>query len=268
MNLSEASTENLVAFQLGAAICEPNMIGLTPVAVLPEGFEATSLEKHLPAPTRSRGITTLRDQASFVAFVKGLMGDATTVYGRYNPPQFLAVFNDTTPVAGPGWQDHRAQYDCPTSVEWNIWKGSDGKRMAQADFAQFIESNLPDINSPPAADMLEISRSLEAKKKVDFASGIRLSNGQNEITYTEEITGTAQKGKLSIPEIFTLGIAVLEGGTRYAVQARLRYRIDGGKLQMWYELVRPHKILEDAVNAVWSEVSEALSAPVLNGAPA
>ena len=31
MNLTEASTENLVAVQLGAAICEPNMIGATPV---------------------------------------------------------------------------------------------------------------------------------------------------------------------------------------------------------------------------------------------
>lgn len=268
MNLTEASTENLVAVQLGAAICEPNLIGNTPVAILPEGFSETSLEKFLPAPTRGKGTTTLRDQASFVAFVKGLMGDATTVYGRYNPPQFLAVFNDTTPAAGPGWKDHRAQYDCPVSVEWATWKGSSGKRMSQADFAQFIEDNLPDIASPPAADMLEISRSLEAKKQVAFASGIRLSNGQNEITYTEEVTGTAQKGKLSIPEVFEIGIAVLEGGVRYAVEARLRYRIDGGKMQMWYELVRPHKILEDAVSAVWGEIADSLGVPVLNGAPA
>ena len=268
MNLTEASTENLVAVQLGAAICEPNMIGATPVVILPEGFSETSLEEFLPAPTRGKGTTTLRDQASFVAFVKGLMGEATTVYGRYTPPQFLAVFNDTTPEAGPGWADHRAQYDCPVSVEWATWKGSSGKRMSQADFAQFIEDNLPDIASPPAADMLEISRSLEAKKQVAFASGIRLSNGQNEITYTEEVTGTAQKGKLSIPEVFEIGIAVLEGGVRYAVEARLRYRIDGGKMQMWYELVRPHKILEDAVSAVWGEIADALGAPVLNGAPA
>lgn len=268
MNLTEASTENLVAVKLGAAICDPNMIGSTPVVILPGGFSETSLEKFLPAPTRAKGLTMLRDQDSFVAFVAGLLNDSTTVYGRYNPPQFVAVFNDTTPAGGPGWKDHRAQYDCPTSVEWNIWKGADGKRMTQADFAQFIESNLPDIASPPAADMLEISRSLEAKKKVDFASGIRLSNGQNEITYTEEITGTAQKGKLSIPETFEIGIAVLEGGPRYAVEARLRYRIDSGKLQMWYELVRPHKILEDAVKEVWDGIATALGAPVLNGTPA
>lgn len=55
---------------------------------------------------------------------------------------------------------------------------------------------------------------------------------------------------------------------RYAVEARLRYRIDGGKMQMWYELVRPHKILEDAVSAVWDEIADALGATVLNGAPA
>jgi len=267
MSLSEASNENAVAIQMGAAICAPNLIGATPVVVLPEGFEPTSLEKYLPNPTRGKGTVTLRDQASFVILVKGLMDEATTVYGSYNQPQFLAVFNDTTPDAGPGWQDHRAQYDCPVSVEWNTWKNSSGKRMTQADFAQFIEDNLPDIAIPPAADMLEISRSLEAKKQVAFASGIRLSNGQNEITYTEEVTGTAKKGKLQIPETFEIGIAVLEGGVRYAIEARLRYRIDGGKMQMWYELVRPHKILEDAVSAVWGEIADALGVPVLNGAP-
>ena len=56
MNLTEASTENLVAVQLGAAICEPNMIGATPVVILPEGFSETSLEKFLPAPTRGKGL--------------------------------------------------------------------------------------------------------------------------------------------------------------------------------------------------------------------
>lgn len=85
--------------------------------------------------------------------------------------------------------------------------------MQQAEFAEFIERNLPDIVEPVGADMLEISRSLQAKKKVSFASGIRLANGQTELTYEEDIQGTAAKGKLQIPEIFKIGIKVIEGGS-------------------------------------------------------
>ena len=162
----------------------------------------------------------------------------------------------------------RQIYACPLSPEWQTWRAESGQQMNQEAFAQFIEDNLPDIAIPTAAEMLEISRSLEAKKKVNFASGIRLSNGQNELTYEEEITGTAQKGKLKVPEEFQIGIPVLEGGQRYAVNARLRYRIgDGGKLTMWYELIRPHKILDDAVHAVRLEIEQGTEMPVFNGKP-
>ena len=107
------------------------------------------------------------------------------------------------------------------------------------------------------------------KKKVNFAQGIRLSNGQNELTYEEQIEGTAGKGKFKIPEEFTIGIPVLEGGLRYAVQCRLRYRIvDGGNLTMWYEIIRAHKILEDAITEVWKSIEDQTGKKIFNGDPA
>lgn len=36
---------------------------------------------------------------------------------------------------------------------------------------------------------------------------------------------------------------------------------------MWYELVRPHKILEDAVAAVWSEIEQKTELTIFNGKP-
>ena len=48
----------------------------------------------------------------------------------------------------------------------------------------------------------------------------------------------------------------------------LRYRIaDGGALTMWYELLRPHKILEDAAHAVWTEIQDKTGLTVFNGKP-
>lgn len=266
MELNEATNESYVAMSLGAALNESETIGLIPLAVLPAGFKRESLEQYLPAPTRSRGNTTLRDMESFIALVKQeSKSEQTRIYGCFEPASFKAVFNDCF-MDSPGWRDHTATFSCPQSVEWKTWLGKNKSKMTQADFAQFIEDNLPDIASPPAADMLEISRTLEAKKKVNFASGIRLSNGQNELTYEEEISGTSAKGKLQIPETFTVGIPVLEGGAKYGVECRLRYRIeDGGKMFMWFDMLRPHKVVEDAIKQVWNSIEEGTGLPILNG---
>lgn len=237
-----------------------------PYIVIPAGATVQDGEPYLSAPLRKKGSVTLNDVGSFVAYVNAEKTAATRIYGQQTPPSFVAVLNDHGPE--PAWKDYRASYACPLSIEWKTWSGTSGRQMNQADFAAFIENNLPDIAVPPAADMLEISRSLEAKKKVNFASGIRLSNGQNELTYEEQVSGTANKGKLQVPEEFTIGIPVLEGGIKYAVSARLRYRIaDGGTLSMWYELIRPHKVLEDAVNEVWAIVADKTGLTIFNGKP-
>ena len=235
-----------------------------PIIVLPAGATTQDLSEYLLTPVRKKASVKLRDLKSFTDYVNAEKTPDTRIYGSYTPPGFTAVINDHG--ADAGWRDYTVGYVCPLAAEWSTWKGKSGTLMNQEQFAQFIEDNLPDIAIPAAADMLEISRSLEAKKKVNFASGIRLSNGQNELTYEEEISGTANKGKLQVPEEFTIGIPVLEGGLKYAVPCRLRYRIaDAGKLTMWFEMIRPHKILEDAVKAVWTEIEQKTELSIFNG---
>lgn len=252
------------ALLAGLSMAEPTDVDGTPVLVVPPGSRVEDLEKLLNTPTRRRGTIKLRDTDSFIRFVNEEKSRTTRIYYTQDNPSFVAVFNDDGD--SPGWKDHRAVFSCPLSAEWETWKERDGRSMSQIDFARFIEDNLPDIANPPAADMLEISRSLEAKKKVNFASGIRLSNGQNELTYEEEISGTAAKGKLQVPEQFTIGIPVFENGARYAVDVRLRYRIgDGGQLAMWYELIRPHKIMEDAVDNVRVQILDKTEVMMFNG---
>lgn len=243
--------------------------------LLPTGTKLQSLEQLQDAPNRARGTVNLRDMASFVAYVRERTGQAGAeqgantlrIYGQLGPkPGFRAVFNDHGKLRA-GWRDDVAVFDCPLSDEWTRWTSKNGVKMDQETFATWIEDNLPDIAEPAAADMLEIARSLEAKKKVNFASGLRLSNGEHQITYEEQIDGTAAKGRLHVPEVFALGVPVFEGGDRYRVEARLRYRIgDGGKLSMWYDLLRPHKIVEDAARFQWQYIEAELAVKVLNGA--
>ncbi|WP_225784705.1 DUF2303 family protein [Xenophilus sp. Marseille-Q4582] len=240
--------------------------GALPVAVLPAGYKVEALEKHLPVPLRKRGRTTLNDMVSFIAVVNDQKKDETRLYSTVNPPTFLAVFNDNATIAG--WRDHQAVYNAPLSPEWQTWLGQSGKAQTQSDFAQFIETNLPDIAEPNGADVLEVSRTLEAKKKVNFASSVRLSDGATQFTYEEDIQGTAQKGALKVPEIFVLAIPVFENGDLWRVEARLRYRIaDGGKLSIWYELVRPAKVIEAAVKDLREKIAAGTGLSILVGQP-
>ena len=277
MNETSNTTEARDIMDLGSALSEPVCAAIepgnsVPFVVVPEGYKVHDLESLFAAPTRARGEYMMNDANSFVALVNDLKSGNTRLYGvlgREGVPTFRAVFNDNAgEYRAPGWRDHVAIYNCPLSTEWKTWVANNGKSMNQEQFAKFIEDNAIDIASPPAADMIEISRTLEAKKKVNFSSGTRLDNGQTQITYEEEIQGTAAKGQLQIPQEFTVGLAVLEGGPKYAVAARLRYRIDGAKLSMWYDLLRPHKIIEDATMEVRAAIAVGTGLTVFNGMPA
>lgn len=235
----------------------------SPVAIVPDGFKVESLAPLLLARPRRYGATIhLGDVDSFVRYVKEhtarFVDDddvEATMYYTVEPARFTHIFNDHS-GAGPDWRDYRAIYTCPPSPEWRTWFGNNGKQKTQADFARFIEDNLPDVVAPPAADMLELSRTLEARKAVNFASSTRLSNGATELQYTEEITGTSQKGKMQVPDEFTIGIPVFKNGPGYRIICRFRYRLEGPRLLLWYEMVRPHKILEDAIKQVREQIEE------------
>lgn len=257
------------ALAAGAALADPRspseLVGGNPFVVVPKDYKIQDISQLLNKPTRNFGSVEVRDSESFCRYVRENKTPATRVYGTTTPARFVAVFNDSLPDE-PGWRDHTAVFNCALAREWSEWLARDGKAMEQVAFAQWIEQALPDLASPPAAEMLEISRSLEAKKKVNFASGVRLHNGENQLTYEESIEGTAAKGQLRVPEEFSIGIPVLENGPRYQINARLRYRIgEGGRLTMWFELIRPHVVLEDAINEVRKQIEQVTGIKPFNG---
>lgn len=279
MDLNDTQTEAIARATLAACHQDTRNVGTTPVVLLPEGFTVSNLEKLLPAPTRKRGTTVLNDAESFIAVVLDQKGDNTRLYSTINPPTFTAVFNHEGDVAG--WGDHKAKYNAPISPEWGAWGEVDGKRMNQVDMARFIEANMVDIvylqpnpearhpGSPDGATFLEICHTLEAKKKVNFKSSVRLPDGSTQFTYDEDVSGTAVNGTMAIPEQFTIGVPVFENGEKWMVDVRFRYRIEeAGRLSMWLELVRPHKTIETAVKELREQIGTKTGLTVLNGVPA
>ena len=120
------------------------------------------------------------------------------------------------------------------------------------EFALFTEKNLEEIREPSAAQMLETVLTLQSNKDITFKSGRRIANGQTQFAYNENLNDTAgANGTLEIPEELTLGIKVFEGcDVADSITAKFRYRIADGKILMWYDLVRPHKVHELAFNDI------------------
>ena len=282
MDLNETQSEVIANDALAACNQPTRFVGTTPVVLLPEGFKVADLEGMLAAPTRKRGTTVLNDAESFVAVVNDQKDESTRLFSTISPPTFTAVFNYH--AAEAGWGDHKAKYNAPISPEWGAWAKTDKQKLNQVEMAQFLEANLVDVvyipkaeatadkpaevGSPDGATMLEICRTLAAKKDVEFKSAVRLGDGSTQFTYNEEVRGTAANGTLEIPEQFSIGVPVFENGEKYRVDVRFRYRIgQGGDLVMWLELVRPHKVIEDAVKQLRAQIATQTELPILNGAP-
>lgn len=277
MDTTGIQTETVARAIMGASQQETRLLGAgVPAVILPEGFSVKTLEHTLAAPVRKSGTTVLNDAESFITVVNDQASKSTRLFSTINPPTFTAVFNYTAEDAG--WCDHKAQYNAPLSPEWVEWTAADGVKRNQIDMAQFLEANMVDVvyiacapgepGSPDGATLLEICRTLEATKKVNFKSSVRLPDGSTQFTYDEDVAGSAVKGTMAIPEQFSIGVPVFENGEKYRQDVRFRYRIqEGGNLVMWLELIRPHKVIEDAVKQLRAHIGEQTGLQVLNGSP-
>ena len=262
--MSELTEAQSIAALAISKASQQEVNGHTFIVLQSDGQEQIeSLEKFEPTPYRPKGTHSFSDLASFITFVKANPNKTPLVLCDTEASRFTAIFNAHGDVAG--WGDWRAIYACPHSRDWLRWVGNNNKKMTQEDFARFIEDGSINITRPEAATMIEISRSLQAKKTVQFTESIRLSNGQSQIGYTEEIKGTASKGTLEIPETFQITIPVYKGDAAYEIQVRLRYRIEAARLQMWYELVRHDVVADDAIKLMAETLAKELATTVLNG---
>jgi uncharacterized protein YfdQ (DUF2303 family) len=259
------------AVSMGAALGTPR----APIAIDPEGplgvytvvpkdYKITSLEQFLPRPLRITQAVMLYDTDSFIGYLKEFMTGATIIFFDAEGEQFVAAF-DYHEIGKPSWCAHSATYKPRRSVEFTTWMDGNRKQMTQVDFARFLEENLPDIAEPNSADLLQVALTFEAKKSVEFSSGVRLNNGQIQFQYDEVVRGTAQKGTIEIPEKFVLGIPIHLNGPAYRIDVRLRWRLTDGKVVFWYEVVRPHRFIEHALKEIRERIASDTAIPILAG---
>lgn len=233
------------------------------------------------APERKRGNVALDTVEAFTAFVLRHATAATTIWCKVDREKctasFRAIFNDNNAVevdakgadiAVPGWRDFTATFTPARSVEWNIWSGADGKAMDQASFATFIDDNLKDIATvegrPTATQMLAMATNLEISQDKSIKSAVRVQSSGVQVEYVENDDAETIK-RMNVFDRFVLGLAPFWRGAGYQMEARLKYKLSQQKLTLWYELVRPDLVLDDATQSLITQIQESVGRQVFFG---
>lgn len=223
--------------------------------------EHTILADH---PVRIEQSVKVRDAASFLAY-HGLYSDENSrAFASRDQGWIHAVLDYHKSDKTARYGKHTVTLALRHTEEWGKWTNNNGKPMEQADFAEFIEDNAPDVIEPSAAAMYEFATTLQATTNVDFKQSVDLQSGEVQLRYEETINGKFGKGETRIPRTFKISIGVYEGQDPIQMEARIRFRNKGGKLTFWYQLLYVDRWKRDAFNAVVKEVA-AGGVTVFNG---
>lgn len=236
----------------------------------PRGVERIDLtgDKYRDAPERKTGTATVRDADSFLGYFSKHSDGSTEVYADSERLTVTAVL-DANAANEPRFGGHRLHLALRETTAWKQWMRMDGQLTDQDTFAEFLEDHLPELLEPSAADMLEIAQSFQANSKVDFQSASRLASGQRQFKFVETVDAKAgQKGQLTVPETFVIGLVPFDGSEGYRLTARLRYRIGQKGLLLGYKLDRPDEVRTTAFADVVKAIGEQIDTAVMNGTPA
>ncbi|MCH2057914.1 MAG: YfdQ family protein [Thalassotalea sp.] len=217
-----------------------------PFVAVPRGHALESIEQFLEQPTRIRKALKVLTPDSFIKYFNKFCDDDSLVVLN-DDNQSITGFLDYHAANAPSWCDHQVQYACPKSREWETWNRFNKNKFDQLGFAEFIEENIKDFAEPSGGELLEIATKFSVIRTAVFNSGVKLQSGEFEFQFSEQ---NNSKGTVTVPEKIAIGIAPFHNGTKYRIEARLRYRLREGELKIWYELIEPEKVLEDAFNEV------------------
>lgn len=223
---------------------------------------------HTGRVDRKTGTTTVRDATSFLTYWGKHHDDASEVYSDVEQLTVTAVLNAHA-TDEPNFGDHRLRLELRRTKAWQQWLTHDGKLLDQDTFANFLEDQLPYLNDPDAATMLEIAQSIKATTKAEFQSSSRLQSGERKFSFVEDTKASAgSKGDIAIPETFVIAVPPFEGADAYRMTARFKYRIDRGQLALGYKLEQPEERAKAAFADVLKTIADGLDTPILNGTSA
>lgn len=118
---------------------EPFEVGEKRLWAIPDGYklEMKDFAADAPEPARKRGIASMRDVDSFIAYAKRHAGVGTVVW--VDDLRLTGILNGHAGGNGlPGWGDHLVTFEPKYTPAWTAWIAFNGHWQSQGEFAQFL----------------------------------------------------------------------------------------------------------------------------------
>lgn len=248
--------------------------GTHPYVVIPDGHKVVPLadaifNEHQQYPERKTGAVQVSDVASFTHYWALFHDEDSQAFADRDSTSVLAIldYHHASSERKARWKKHQCTLKLRKTEEWQKWTGNNNQEKSQEQFAEFLDDNAPDIIRPDSATFVEAARDLKDTRKVDFQSKVHPLSGAVQFTYVDQASGKLGSQNMEIPDRFTIAIPIFDGMKRVEVDARLRYRIEQGKLKLWYSLHRADAKERDAFAAVVREIQDSIKKPVFMGRP-
>lgn len=237
--------------------------------IVPEGHAHHDVTDPHGAPAKPgpyvKQTVTLQAVDSLVEYVNRFKGGDTVLFADIVQSSIAALLDYHGQPAKPAHVAHRAVMQLPFSEEWKTWTGINNKLMPQLEFARFIEENAADVLAPSAADLLEVARDLQVKRKVNFVKAVRTSSDNENFEYSEEVNATSRRGELEIPTKFVLHLPVYFGEPPVELHAFLRWRLDDSALTLGIALHRAEHVRQAMFKQIVLLVGDKTECPVVFG---
>lgn len=256
-----------IALRTGQRAEMPNGIDYV---VIPKDCDLVSLEKHQfsdyrETPHRKKASELTSDAASFLAYWNLFHNEHSLAFSNEKDSRIVGIIDYHHAGDGPArWCQHRITLQLTESEEWALWKKNNGRAIPQVEFGEFIEDNASDIVNPTPAVMLEVARDLVAKTDVNFESKVNSQNGQTQFTFRENLQASVGTGRIDVPQTFTILVPIFTGMDPITVEARLRFRINSGKLSFSYHLLYPSRKQRDAFRKIRRLISDGIGRETIN----
>lgn len=224
-----------------------------------------------PDPNALIETTEAQDIGTFVALVKRFKRPESTLFYNRQSGEITAIIDyhatiDGTPVAAKGMKKHRVTLVRQLTPEWAAWHGIHKKLLTQSQFAEFLEARAGECRAPTAAEMLELARSFEAVSNSEFASGVRLSNGDTQLVFKATTAATmrnAEGGRVDVPSEFEITVRPWYGADPVTMRALFRYRVQDGSVRFSVVFMpEPAEALAAAVEDIAQKIAEGTGMPL------
>lgn len=113
--------------------------------------------------------------------------------------------------------------------------------------------------------LLQMALAFEASSEKRVRSAVRLQSGGVNIEHVDT-DDAATVTRMQAFDRFRLGLAPFWRGDSYPLEAKLRYRNSSSGLSLWYDLVRPDRVVDYAVEEILAKIEAATTIkPIFGG---